>query len=563
MNKNKEYARWCACADCSLQDELAAMDEVEIEEAFARDLAFGTGGLRGILGAGTNRMNVHTVAKASQGVADYVKAHFSGEKRNIAISYDSRILSEEFARIAAGVFAANGIQVWLYPELMPTPCLSFAVRELGCAAGVMVTASHNPARYNGYKVYGPDGCQITTEAAAQILGEIEKLDIFNDIHMTSFESARRAGLIREIPESVTEAFLSAIIAQSVLGEKDADKSIPIVYTPLNGTGRKPVLRALRAAKFTNVTVVEEQEMPDGRFPTCPYPNPEDDAALALGCAYAKQLNARLLIATDPDCDRLGVVVRTKDGVNRRLTGNEVGLLLLDYICARRMETDTMPDNPVLVKTIVTTSLAERIAERYGLQTIHVLTGFKYIGEQIGRLEKQGQIDSYVFGFEESCGYLSGTYVRDKDGVGAALQVCEMAAYYVARGTDLAERLEELYREYGYTIDTLRSWTFEGTDGIEQMRSIMREFRARVETLGGRQIVCRMDYAEGLEGLPKSDVLKLILADGSSVVIRPSGTEPKLKAYISASAETYGDAVKAEQRLLEDIADIVNAPHCTA
>ncbi len=400
------YNTWLenATIDEDVVSELKHMQgqEDKIEDAFYRELAFGTGGLRGVIGAGTNRMNAYTVAKASQGLADYILAHFEEKDRKIAVSYDSRIKSDYFAHIAAGVFAANGIQVLLYKELMPTPCLSFAVRELRCAAGIMVTASHNPSKYNGYKVYGFDGCQITTEAAKEILGEIEKLDIFEDVKKISFEEGMEKGTIRYIPDEIYTNFVQAVKAQTMLSENiRIDKNVAIVYSPLNGAGLKPVLRTLKESGYTNITVVKEQEQPDGNFPTCPYPNPEIKEAMALGMQYAKEKNADLLLATDPDCDRVGIAVKNNAGEYVLLTGNETGMLLLDYICARRIEQNKMPEVPVLVKTIVTIDMAERIAAHYGVRTVNVLTGFKFIGEQIGMLENQGKKESYIFGFEES------------------------------------------------------------------------------------------------------------------------------------------------------------------
>ena len=545
------YERWVSRADASLQPELASMqnDAALQEDAFYRDLAFGTGGLRGVIGAGTNRMNIHTVAKASQGLADYVNAHFPPEKRFIAISHDSRILSDVFAKTAASVFAANGIRVWIYPELMPTPCLSFAVRHLRCAAGVMVTASHNPARYNGYKVYGPDGCQITTEAADAILAQIERLDVFDSPRFAGFDEAMQAGTIRWIPEAVYTAFTEEVKAQSLLGGERVAKDAAIVYSPLNGTGLKPVLRALTESGYTHVTVVKEQEQPDGHFPTCPYPNPEIREAMELGLQYAKRLNADLLLATDPDCDRCGIAVKNADGDYQLLTGNETGLLLLDYVCKRRLALGTMPARPVCVKTIVTTDMAERIARKYGVQTVNVLTGFKFIGETIARLEAEGREKDYIFGFEESYGYLSGTYVRDKDAVNAALLICEMFAWYKAQGVSLLEQLNRLYDEFGYCLNSLRSFTFEGASGFKQMQAIMARLRGGVREIGGRAVERVLDYAPGLDGLPKSDVLKFLLAGNASLVVRPSGTEPKLKIYTSVTAANRDDAGAETEQLI--------------
>jgi phosphoglucomutase len=554
----KEYERWCAfaVADADVKAELKEMEDAsdKMEDAFYRDLEFGTGGLRGVIGAGTNRMNIYTVAKASQGLADYVRKHFAEAERSIAVSYDSRIKSDVFARVSAAVFAANGIHVYIYDELMPTPCLSFAVRELTCAAGIMVTASHNPSKYNGYKVYGADGCQITTAAAAEILAEIEKIDIFADIQQVEFEHAMAAGDIEYIPQAVITKFVDAVKAQSVLAAgEQVDKNVAIVYSPLNGTGLKPVLRTLKESGFTNITVVKEQEQPDGHFPTCPYPNPEIREAMELGIEYAKKYDADLLLATDPDCDRVGIAVKNEKGEHVLLSGNETGMLLLDYICSRRMANGTMPENPVMIKTIVTIDMAERIAAHYGVKTINVLTGFKFIGEQIGLLEAKGCEDSYIFGFEESYGYLSGSYVRDKDAVDGAFLICEMFAYYKSQGIGLWEKLQELYAEYGYCLNTLHSYTFEGAAGFTKMQEIMTSLRGPVKGFGGKPVETCLDYSEGLDGLPKSNVLKFLLQDHCSVVIRPSGTEPKMKAYISVSAENADEAGLLEKAIVADLA----------
>ncbi len=553
-----EYERWLQRAkqDKDVVAELQAMDEGKIEDAFYRDLAFGTGGLRGVIGAGTNRMNVHTVAKASQGLADYIVKHFSQEKRSIAVSYDSRIKSDLFAKIASGVFAANGIQVYIYPELMPTPCLSFAVRALGCSAGIMVTASHNPAKYNGYKVYGADGCQITTEAADEILAEIEKLDIFSDVKALSFDEGLAAGNISYVGEDTYTAFIEEVKKQSVLFGEEIDKDVAIVYSPLNGTGLKPVLRALNESGFTNITVVKEQEQPDGNFPTCPYPNPEIKEAMALGMRYAKACNADLLLATDPDCDRVGIAVKNEEGEYVLLSGNETGMLLLDYICSQRAKHGKMPAEPVMVKTIVTIDMAERIAARYGVKTVNVLTGFKFIGEQIGKLEEKGKTDCYIFGFEESYGYLSGGYVRDKDAVDGAYLICEMFAYYKTRGIGLLEKLQSLYKEYGYCLNTLHSYEFEGSAGFAKMQEIMGVFHQGLSEIGGKRVEKCLDYSKGLDGLPKSDVLKYLLEGNGSVVVRPSGTEPKLKTYISVSAPTKADAQAVEEKIAAALAKII-------
>lgn len=551
MDMMKEYKRWVknATADADVASELKTMDAARVEDAFYRDLAFGTGGLRGVIGAGTNRMNIYTVAKASQGLADYLKKHFAAP--SVAIGYDSRIKSDVFAKVAAGVFAANGVRVHIWPTLMPVPMVSFATRYLGACAGVMVTASHNPSKYNGYKVYGPDGCQITTEAAAEILSEIEKLDIFADVHTGDFEAGVADGSIRFIGDEVYTAFVNEVKNQSVLFGEKVDKDVAIVYSPLNGSGLKPVTRTLREMGYTNITVVKEQEQPDGNFPTCPYPNPEIREAMALGMEYAKKCNADLLLATDPDCDRVGIAVKNRAGEYELLTGNQVGLLLLDYICSQRVKHGKMPENPVMVKTIVTMDMGEQIASHYGLRTINVLTGFKFIGEQIGRLEQQGRADSYIFGFEESYGYLTGSYVRDKDGVDGAYMICEMFSYYKTQGISLLEKLEELYRDYGYCMNTLHSYEFDGSAGFAKMQRIMQAFRGDVKSFGGKKVAEVLDYAQGLDGLPKSDVLKFLLEDNCSVVVRPSGTEPKLKIYVSVSAADKETAERVEAEMTKD------------
>ena len=548
MNIQEEYRRWLekATLDPDLIPELRAMENDRVEDAFYRDLAFGTGGLRGVIGAGTNRVNVYTIAKASQGLADFLNKQ--GKAPSVVIGFDSRIKSGRFAQTAAGVFAANGIRVHIWPNLMPVPTVSFAARYLGASAGVMITASHNPSKYNGYKVYGPDGCQITTQAAGEILREIEKLDIFEDVSRGSFEKGMENGEISWISQEVYTAFVEAVKGQSVLFGEPVNKDVAIVYSPLNGSGLKPVTRTLGEMGYTNITVVKEQEQPDGQFPTCPYPNPEIREAMALGMEYAKRYNADLLLATDPDCDRVGIAVKDKSGDYRLLTGNQVGLLLLDYICAQRVKHGRMPENPVMVKTIVTMDMAQRIAEHYGLKTVNVLTGFKFIGEQIGLLERQGREDSFVFGFEESYGYLTGTYVRDKDGVNGAYMICEMFSFYASRGVSLLEKLEELYRTYGYCLNTLHSFEFEGSAGFARMQNIMASFRGGITEFGGKKVTKLLDYSLGLDGLPKSDVLKFLLEDHCSIVVRPSGTEPKLKIYVSVSAEDEASAARLEREI---------------
>ncbi|WP_248626289.1 phospho-sugar mutase [Enterococcus cecorum] len=553
---NNELERWLNnSSNTSLHQSLLDLSENKqaVIDAFYKNLSFGTGGLRGELGVGTNRMNIFTVGKASQGLANYVVTNFPEEQRKIAIAYDSRINSDVFAQTAAKVFAANGIKAYIYSELMPTPMLSFAVRELGCAAGIVITASHNPSKYNGYKVYGPDGCQITTEAASAILAEIEKLDIFTDVKKGDFNHLLSSGNIEYISEQVITDFIEAVKKESQLAADEIiDRNVSIVYTPLNGAGLKPILRALEESGYQNIHVVKEQAQPNGNFPTCPYPNPEIKEAMALGMRDAKEQNADLLLATDPDCDRVGIAVRNSKGEYQLLSGNETGLLLFDYICSQRIKHGNMPENPVMIKTIVTMDLAERIAKHYGVRVINVLTGFKFIGEQIGLLESEGHAGDYIFGFEESYGYLTGSYVRDKDGVNAAFMICEMFAYYQTQGISLLDKLAEIYQTYGYSLNTLHSYEFEGAAGFEKMQNIMKEIRANLNQIAGMSIDEVKDYAKGIDGLPKSDVLKFFLSNGATVVVRPSGTEPKLKLYLSVLADNHEQAASFEQAIVEDM-----------
>ena len=538
MTALNTYRRWLArVEDDALRAELSALDEVrdaaQIEDRFYRDLAFGTGGLRGVLGAGTNRMNVYVVRRATQGLAAYLKA--AGLPLRCAIAYDSRIGSDVFAREAAAVFAANGITAHLYPRLEPVPALSFAVRELHCGVGICITASHNPAQYNGYKVYGADGCQITPEAANVILQMIEKLDFFTSPKRADFDAALSTGTIQYIPDAVLEKFVDTVYAQRV-GDGAGIAELKLVYTPLNGTGRECVTKILRRIGVTDVTLVPEQAWPDGSFPTCPYPNPEERAALEHGLALARKTRADLLLGTDPDCDRMGAAV-PDGGDYRLLTGNEMGVLLLDYLCCRRSENGTMPARPVAVTTIVSTDMADAVAAHYGVELRRTLTGFKFIGEQIGELEKAGETERYLFGFEESYGYLSGPHVRDKDAVNAALLCCEMAAWYRAQGMTLAQTMDALYEKFGYYRNELQSVVLPGEDGMERMSTILTALRAApLHTLAGERVTRVRDYLGGLDGLPASDVLELRTAH-VKVIVRPSGTEPKLKLYYSAHART--------------------------
>lgn len=548
------YQTWLRKVDdVDLSKELKGRNEAQIEDAFYRDLEFGTGGLRGVIGAGTNRRNIYTVAKASQGLSNYICKHYPNGKRSVAISRDSRLKSDVFAKIAARVFAANGIEVHIYPQISPVPTLSFATRYLHCSAGVRVTASHNPSKYNGYKVYGEDGCQITTEAAAEVLSEIESIDIFKDIKLISYDEGFEKNLISYIPPKVLTAFIKEVKSQSLLGNESIDKNVAIVYTPLNGTGLIPVTRTLEESGYTNITVVKEQQFPNGYFPTCPFPNPEIQEAMALGRKYAKENNADLLLATDPDCDRVGIAVRDKDGNYKLISGNQTGRLLFDYICSRRIALGIRPKEPVLVKTIVTSDRAEKIADHYHVKTVNVLTGFKYIGEQIGLLEKQGKESNYIFGFEESYGCLTGTYVRDKDAVDGAFRICERFAYYKSKGISLLDKLDELYKTYGYTNNSLHNYEFDGSSGFEKRQEIRKKFRSGIKEIGEKKVIKSFDYLPGLDGLPKADVLKFVLEDESSIIVRPSGTEPKLKAYISVTKESRQKAKEEDQIIADNLA----------
>ena len=540
-----------AIDDPDLTEELAALspekDKAEIDDRFYRDLEFGTGGLRGVIGAGTNRMNIYVIRRATQGLCNYLKS--TSLPQSVAIAYDSRIKSDLFAHEAARVLAANGITAWIYPRLEPTPSLSWAVRYLGCGAGICVTASHNPAKYNGYKVYGADGCQITLDVAAAVLGEINKLDMFRDVKLCSEAEGRESGLIRTIGEDCLESFLDAVQSQSLAKSEKLD--LRVVYTPLNGSGLECVKKILTRIGVTDVTVVPEQEHPDGHFPTCPYPNPEIREAMEKGLELCRSVKPDLLLGTDPDCDRMGVAVPAGDDY-RLITGNEMGVLLLDYICRKRIANGTMPKDPVAVTTIVSTDMADAVAAEYGVELRRVLTGFKFIGEQIGLLEKEGHPERYIFGFEESYGYLSGTHVRDKDAVNASMLCCEMTAWYKKQGMTLAEAMDALYRKHGFYCNDLASFTFEGADGMQKMADIMESLRTHVPAdLGGERVSQTVDYLTGADGLPKSNVLSFRSAS-SKVLVRPSGTEPKIKVYLSSRESSMDQAAQRNQVILAQI-----------
>ncbi|MBP5269346.1 MAG: phospho-sugar mutase [Clostridia bacterium] len=550
-----------ATADPDLIPELREMEgnDARITDAFYRDLEFGTAGLRGVIGAGTNRMNVYTVTRATRGLARYLvaKAEKEGRRPSAAVCCDSRIKSRLFAETTARVFASEGVRVYIWRTLMPVPCLSFTVRELSCDAGVMITASHNPSEYNGYKVFGPDGCQITSDSVVEISGMIASVGYFEGDEPISFEEGLSGGMISFVPDGVYDSYVRAVKARSTLRDGSAaDRNIKIVYSPLNGAGLLPVTRVLGECGFGRVTVVKKQREPDGRFPTCPFPNPELPEALSIGISRAKALGADVMFATDPDCDRIGVAARDDDGSYRVLTGNQIGTLLLEYICSTLRSEGRMPERPVCVKTIVTAGICEKIAAAYGVECHNVLTGFKYIGEYIGQLEAEGREDSFVFGFEESCGYLSGSYVRDKDGVVASMLLCELAAVLRAKGSGLCRELRRIYAKYGYALNEGVSYYFKGIDGFERMENIMVSLRRVPEKIGGLAVTGMKDYAPGLDGLPPSDVVAFSLEGGSSVIIRPSGTEPKLKAYFEVSAPDRENAGKIMSLLKEDVAAIM-------
>ena len=564
------YRLWCekAVDDPDLQTELNSIadDEEAIKDRFYRDLEFGTGGLRGVIGAGSYRLNIYTIRRATQGLADYVNGAF--ENGSVAIAYDSRIKSDKFAKEAAAVLAANGIRVYIYPELMPTPMLSWAVRYLKCQAGIVVTASHNPAKYNGYKVYGEDGCQITLDVANTVIGKINDVPMFGGAKVMSFDEGIQSGMIRLIEQEVIDAYLEKVSEQGIHTDLVADSGLKVVYTPLNGTGNKPVRAILKKIGIKEVTVVPEQENPDGNFPTCPFPNPEIKEALAKGLELCETVKPDLLLATDPDCDRVGIAVPDPDGNYVLFSGNEVGAMLLKYICQERTALGTMPENPVAVKTIVTTDICKKIASEYGVELREVLTGFKFIGEQIGFLEEKGEENRYIFGFEESYGYLAGSYVRDKDAVVASMLICEMAAFYRTKGVSLLQAREEMYKKYGNYVHTQKSFTCEGASGMERMKEIMTALRTETpKTIGGLKVEDFADYlaseetnletgAKTVLTLPKSDVLAFKLEQGASVIIRPSGTEPKIKAYYTTIGENRQDAAKLEETISEDFKRIL-------
>ena len=552
-NYNDVYSLWREkCEDEKLRAELVEIDgkDDEILDRFYKKLEFGTAGLRGVLGAGTNRMNIYTVNQATQGIADYLNSEF--ENPSVAIAYDSRINSDVFAKETAGVFAANGIKVYIYPELVPTPMLSFAVRRLSCSSGVIITASHNPAKYNGYKCYDPEGYQMPDAAAAAAYEFIQKVDIFEDVKRMDFEKGLSEGIIEYISEEISEEFFSAVSSKVINPDVCKNTDLKIIYTPLNGTGNKPVRKILDRLGIKNVKVVKQQELPDGNFPTCPYPNPEIRQAFECAIEMAKTEPADLLLATDPDCDRMGIAVY--DGKDYKLmTGNEVGSLFTEYVLSQYKEKGIMPKNPVVIKSFVTTDLVRVIANDYGAKVADLLTGFKYIGEYITNLERKGQESDFIIGMEESYGYLLGIHARDKDAVVASQLVCEMAAYYKSNGKTLIDVMNEIYGKYGIYLNRVDSFEFDGAAGMQKMADIMASLRSSTfGEIGGLDVLEKTDYKDTEKtGLPSSNVISFKLDGGNGVVVRPSGTEPKIKIYITSVSKTFEAAEAQYKNILND------------
>lgn len=562
MNYLELYSQWLenAVEDSDLKAELMSIDgnDKEIHERFYRQLEFGTAGLRGVIGAGTNRMNIYVVRQATQGLANYINKQFGGGA--VAISHDSRNKASLFMNEAARVLAANGIKTYITSELQPTPVLSFLVRHFGCKAGIMITASHNPAAYNGYKAYGEDGCQMTDVSADMVYNEICSIDMFTGVKLCSLEDAVKDGIVEYVDDSVYTEYLAEVKKQQINPSVAEDADLSVVYTPLNGTGNKLVRRVLSEIGVKNVSIVKEQELPDGNFTTCPFPNPEIKEALEYGLRLCDELRPDLLLATDPDADRVGIAVPDYDGSYRLITGNETGIMLTDYILRCRKENGTLPENGIVVKTIVSTKLIERICKKYGAQMKDVLTGFKYIGEVILGLEEKGETDKYIFGFEESYGYLAGSYVRDKDAVVASMLIAEMAAYYKKQGKTLTQVIDSLYEEYGYYYNKTLNFYFEGAEGMQKMSEIMTNLRNNAPAeIAGFDVVGICDYLESVAtdlltgakaeiDLPKSNVLSYSLKGENAAIVRPSGTEPKIKLYLTSVGKDKADALRIMDEL---------------
>lgn len=571
MEIKKLYDEWLkkADADPDLIAELKEIDgnEEEINDRFYTELEFGTAGLRGVIGAGTNRMNVYTVCRATQGLADFLNAHY--ENPSCAIGYDSRIKSDYFSKEAAKTLAANGIKVYIYEELEPTPCLSYAIRKFGTQGGIILTASHNPAKYNGYKCYDYNGYQMTDEEAAETYEYIKKVDYFTGIKSMDFDEAVKSGLIEYMGQDVIESFLDEVQKQCVNPGICEKAGLKVIYTPLNGTGNKPVRRILNRIGVKDIYIVPEQENPDGNFPTCPYPNPEIRQAFELALKVAEGNDADILLATDPDCDRVGIAVNDGSGKFELMSGNEVGAMLLNYLLSQRKANGTLPKHAVAAKSFVSTDLAEEIAKKYGCEFKNLLTGFKYIGELITKLEADGRADDFIMGFEESYGYLAGTHARDKDAVVGSMLICEMAAYYKSQGKTLLEVMADIYAEYGYYCNTVKSYEFDGAAGMKKMQQIMDNLRANPpKDLAGAQITYTADYETGIEkdlengtesktDLPKSNVLAYKAKGGSGLIVRPSGTEPKIKAYITAIGTDKASAEEKAEKLIAEANSIMN------
>ncbi|MEG1268505.1 MAG: phospho-sugar mutase [Oscillospiraceae bacterium] len=569
MDYNEIYERWVQLAhDPAIKRELVAIEdnELEKESRFGASLTFGTAGLRGILGAGTNRMNIYTVRRATQGMADYIKERFGDG--SVAIAYDSRNMSRKFGEECASVLAANGITAYIYDSLMPTPMLSFAVRELGARTGIMITASHNPAEYNGYKAYGEDGCQMTSEAANSVYEKIQSVDEFDGVKYIGFAKGLLAGAIKYIDEKVAESYYEQVLNQQINAGICKKYPVKLVYSPLNGTGNKPVRRILSEIGVSEISIVREQELPDGNFPTCTYPNPETKEALKLGLELCEKEKPDMFIATDPDADRVGVAFKNAGGGYTILSGNEIGVLLLDYIIKARRALNTMPKNPVAVESIVSTAMAADIARKNGVEMRTVLTGFKYIGEQILHLERQGQEQRFIFGFEESCGYLSGSYVRDKDAVFAAMILCEMTSFYKSKNTSPIAVLDALYEEYGYYRHRVLNFEFGGIDGQQQMAAVMDKlFANNPKKIAGFEVCAVSDYKAGVKKdtatgksvrieLPEATAIEFELDNGASVMVRPSGTEPKMKLYMTAKEKTEKQSQEVLSALADDMKELL-------
>ncbi|MBQ3004921.1 MAG: phospho-sugar mutase [Clostridia bacterium] len=554
--------------DKELYQELVEIEDnvPEIEDRFYKSLEFGTAGLRGVLGAGTNRMNIYTVNQATQGLATYLNSTF--ENPSVAIAYDSRINSDVFAKSAAGVLAANNIKVYIYKELMPTPMLSFAVRRLSCKSGIIITASHNPSKYNGYNCYDPNGYQMTDEAAKKTYEFIQKTDIFNDVKTMDFDEAMKSGLVEYISDDIIDEFYDKVRLQSVLSVEDCKKAdLKVIYSPLNGAGNKPVRNILKSVGIDNITVVASQENPDGNFPTCPYPNPEIRQVFEEAIELSKTVGGDLLLATDPDCDRVGIAV-LHEGKYTLMNGNEIGAMLAEFVLSRRKDLGTLPEKPIILKSIVTSKIIEKIAENYGATVHNLLTGFKYVGEFITNLEANGEEDRFVLGMEESYGYLAGTHDRDKDAVVASMLICEMAAYYKLKGMTLIDFMESIYNKYGMYCNSLSNFAFEGMEGMEKMQNIMADLRNNPPSIvAGFDIVEFSDYKtsekfDKISGekstidLPSSNVLSYTLDGGYVAIIRPSGTEPKIKLYITTCGDTRDEALSLADSITEDFKKIL-------